>query len=347
MNAYILLLIGALNVARGSELGFVSPSSPGRVELHIHLDGSVSVETLFEVAQSRKVDIPGVGVPKSPSDIWIALKNVTSIWQRFDVVNNIIGGDPGSLTRIAEAFVARQAAQGVAYTEVRYDPVRMATSDYTGLKIDEEQAVAAITDGLQKGAHRHGVSVFSLLCAMRGKPADACFSVASLAAKMRSYEMGGVVGLDLAGDEPNFDNAPYIECFKHAKEVLRLNTTCHAGEAVRPHDVLTAIEDMRVDRLGHGYAATSVPEVLLALQKSGVHLETCPPGANKKGVLSSIGVFRDLGLSFGLNEDDPTDYFENCTMASTEELVKQHLNFSDGDIQKARLDAFGARFGPH
>jgi len=153
--------------------------------------------------------------------------------------------------------------------------------------------------------------------------------------------------LDLAGDEPDFDNAPYIECFRKAKEQLGLNTTVHAGEAVRPHDVLTAVRDMKVDRIGHGYAATEDAEALKALKDYGVHLEACPPGANRHHVIDAIGVYKEMKLSFGLNEDDPTVYFENCTMDSVEALTREHLSFTDADMRKAYADAFAARFGPH
>jgi len=171
--------------------------------------------------------------------------------------------------------------------------------------------------------------------------------VAQLADRFRSFELGGVVGLDLAGDEPDFDNAPYIECFRKAKEQLGLNTTVHAGEAVRPHDVLTAVRDMKVDRIGHGYAATEDAEALKALKDYGVHLEACPPGANRHHVIDAIGVYKEMKLSFGLNEDDPTVYFENCTMDSVEALTREHLSFTDADMRKAYADAFAARFGPH
>ena len=85
---------------------------------------------------------------------------------------------------------------------------------------------------MRAGGERLHVEAHQLLCAMRGSPADACFALARLAASVRSGRLGGVVGLDLAGDEWHFNNSvgAVVECFRYAKEVLLLNTTVHAGE---------------------------------------------------------------------------------------------------------------------
>ena len=200
-----------------------------RVELHIHLDGAISAEELLHAARQRNLSLPGIGQPSSVDDILKVLSGQHPSWHRFDIVNNIVGGDVATLSRVAEAFVARQALNGVAYTEVRYDPMRMARSAYANTSLRPEAAVAAIPAGLAAGTARYGVRAFSLLCAMRGQPAEACDAVADLAARMRSDDPGGVVGLDLAGDELHFNNSEYVACFRRAKE-RGLRTTVHAGE---------------------------------------------------------------------------------------------------------------------
>ena len=336
-------------------LPWLASVAAGRVELHVHLDGSVAPETLFEAAVRRNLSLPGVGVPKSVADIWTVLHSAQS-WHRFDVVNDIIGGDVTALHDVAVAFVAGQAAAQVEYTEVRYDPVRAAFSHYANVSISQEAAVAAVSAGLRAGSETHGVRVYSLLCAMRGQPASACVAVAELAAKLRSTTLGGVVGLDLAGDELSFNNTlpiDYVSCFQHAKNTLGLNTTVHAGEV--PHrlgnstdDVRTAIEDMRVDRIGHGYAGVASPSVLTLMKRSGVHLEACPASASSKygyGI-AAIGSYREQGINFGLNRDDPSAEFANCTMNSIEAMVISKLGFVASDLELAYSNALAAAFGP-
>lgn len=325
----------------------VTMSYTNRVELHVHLDGSIPVETLLRVAVKRNMSLPGVGVPRSVDDVWTVLKAAQPLWHRFDVVNDIIGGDAASLRQVAADFVARQAAQGVSYTEVRYDPVRAAVSNYANVSITLEQAVEAISDGLRQACAFHRVKVYSLLCAMRGKPAAACFQTAALASKMRSQEVGGVVGMDLAGDERDYNNSQYVPCLQHAKQVLGLNTTVHAGEAgsITANDVLTAIEEMGVDRIGHGYAGALDASIASVMKRSGVHLEACPRSAELEAGLIGLQAFKSQGLNFGLNEDDPSQAFGNCSMGCIEEIVKSKCGFDSTDITRAYNNAAASRFG--
>ena len=106
---------------------------------------------------------------------------------------------------MATDFVGRQARQNVTYTEVRYDPVRPAHSRLANESVSIRRAVLAIEKGLRVGCERHGIEVYQLLCAMRGAPASQCYEVAELAASVRSGLLGGVVGLDLAGDELHYN----------------------------------------------------------------------------------------------------------------------------------------------
>merc|ERR1712032_1031597 len=109
---------------------------------------------------------------------------------------------------------------------------------------------------------------------MRGKSAKQCFETAALAARMRSDDMGGVVGLDLAGDEAHYNNTQYISCFQHAKQKLGLKTTVHAGEfkGTTAEEVRSAIVEMGADRIGHGYALTSNSSVLALVKERRIHL---------------------------------------------------------------------------
>ena len=84
-----------------------------RVELHIHLDGSIEPAALLPIAQRRKLVLPGIdAVPTSVEDIWTALLSMHPGWRIFDLVNEIIGGEEQTLVEIAEAFVDQQAARG-------------------------------------------------------------------------------------------------------------------------------------------------------------------------------------------------------------------------------------------
>lgn len=283
------------------------PAHP-RVELHIHLDGSVPPETLLRIAIRREMVLPGLSgrVPRTVEDIYTALHSMGEIWRWFDLVNEIIGGDELSLSEVAEDFVARQASFNVSYTEVRYDPVRPAVSHLANTSIPIERVVFAVEAGLAAASARHGVEAHQLLCAMRGSPGQACYDLADLAARTRSGRIGGVVGMDLAGDEFHFNNSKnHVEaCFRYAKHRWQLNTTVHAGEMSGPEDVRSAVELMLADRIGHGYSSIRDEAVVALLQAREMHLEACPAGHH--GNLNATGVYRQRGLNFGLSTDDRT-----------------------------------------
>ena len=133
----------------------VAATEPPRVELHVHLDGSITPPTLLEVAQRRALVLPTLGrVPRTVDDVWAALDAAPSTWARFDLICDIVGGDADALSLAAERFVARQHAQRVSYTEVRYDPYRFAVSHYANTSIGADAAVAAVTAGLARGVAR-------------------------------------------------------------------------------------------------------------------------------------------------------------------------------------------------
>jgi adenosine deaminase len=321
----------------------------GRVELHVHLDGSIPPSTLLQYARRRQLVLPGIDrVPSSVDDIWKALNSTGVVWKRFDLVNEVIGGDEDTLSQIAKSFVAQQARNNITYTEVRWDPVRGSVSRLANASITVTQAVRALQRGLQAGCKEHGVEAYQLLCAMRGSPASACFDMARLVHATRSAELGGVVGMDLAGDERDFNNSMggVEQCFAYAKKELRLNTTVHAGEMANDEsgDVSSAVMIMHADRVGHGYAATHAPQVLSMLINSQVHVEACPAGHHDN--LNATGVYLSRGVNFGLNTDDSAPYFDNASLPNVDELVRSRLGFTSDDVASAYRRAFAARFAP-
>ena len=273
-------------------------------------------------------------------------------------MNNIIGGNEAALEAAALAFVKTQSEQNVTYVEVRYDPERAARSSYVdgNASIPLESAVHAIQRGLARGQElKPPVAAYQLLCAMRDKPLSQCYSVAELASSLRSDEPGGVVGMDLAGNEwtRHSKTSQFVPCFRHAKFDLGLNTTIHVGETLpwplRSHteqDVWIAAVEMGVDRIGHGYAmslssATVNTTIADAVRSRGIHLEACPYTAEGEGSIKAIGVFRDLNFSFGINTDDPCIGCSSAprSIAADEALLRNKLGFEDANFEAAYREA--------
>ena len=325
-----------------------------RSQLHVHLDGSVTEDTLFNITIRRNLSLPTIGIPKSASEIG-TLITLNFGFKAFDIINNIIGGDVESLEMAAADFVDTQAQQNITYTEVRYDAVRASYSSYAGTNITQEEAVNAIRNGLLKGMIRNKdkkVVVNQLLCAMRGKSSEECLSVVALVSKMRNVSLpGSVVGIDLAGDEWEYHNGMYIDCFRTAKK-LGLNTTVHAGETLpfplsynhtaSELDVYTAAVDMQVDRIGHGYKASKNNTIMGIIRDKNIHVEACPETAKGEGSLSAIKDYINQNISFSLSTDDPCI---GCKTPRPLEVDEELTGFNAAQIQhchdEARKHAFG------
>ena len=346
---------------------FVAASA--RVELHVHLDGAVDSELLADIAALRNLTVPGTSTtPPSASDLDKLVRSKSS-FERFDVINDIIGGSVEAAYAVGVWFAERQGRMNVAYSELRYDPLRMSRSSYENSTADMNVIVESLTGGLTNGAKSHGNTVHTILCAMRDQPVENCFQVAELAASL-----DGVVGIDLAGDEATYNNTAFVPCFKYAKEELHLNTTVHSGELgtleARRFDIRTAVLDMNVDRIGHGYAAAGDAELMTLLKDHKVHLEVCPGTALAEKEIDAVKEFLHYDLSFGLSEDDPSPYFGGCDFECIEVVASSCQGraglkpspaaraictarrligrggggMSDADIEKSYQDAMNAAF---
>jgi len=344
----------------------LAAQTPFRVELHVHLDGSMESDTLFEIATARNLSLPLPGgeprIPSSADEIEALLAATTPSWHKFDIVNDIVGGDSGAIALAASAFVERQVKSLVRYTEVRYDPVRLQRTSYASGSppdLTGDEVVKAVALGLRTAMARHeGIVVNQILCAMRGSDAEACESVAELAARQLDLKApGSVVGLDLAGDEAHFSNAPYIQCFKD----FAGPKTVHAGEGfgnlpVEVDDMFNALTEMGVQRIGHGYASANggVQNKTLVdlIRSTGVHLEACPKsawleatGGLQAGAFAAIGEYQKAGLNFGISTDDPASQFGNTSMLAVEELVIDKFGWTQAEILASYDRACGAAFG--
>jgi len=322
----------------------------GRVELHVHLDGATSFDTLWDIVQSRNLSVPA-GINSAS-----ALEQSCSDFGKsgfgwFVCVLDILGGDAWSITLAAERFVAFQHSRNVTYTEVRYAPQTLAVSQKYGVHLSPAATVAAVTAGLRKGMDAHpGTTIFQILCASRHLPTSSCFEVAALTRELsQGSGTGRVVGMDLAGNETAYPNPPFIPCFRHA-HAIGLNTTIHAGEPASStaESVYEAVVDMQADRIGHGYAAIDNATVVALLRRLNVHLEACPSTCLEEYTGTPGGCpishFRSAGIdNFGINTDDPTLW--NSSLPIEEWKAKKYLGLTMQEIEMAYKNAYAARFG--
>jgi adenosine deaminase len=234
-----------------------------KIELHCHLDASVRVQTVAELAQKLGLRLPqplraALIAPETcldPADYIRRIDFALEVMQEYDAIS-----------RIAREFVEDLAADGVVYGEVRFAPQLHRRH---GLSLQD--VLNAVHEGLVEGGKQFGVHTGLILCCLRHEPPALSLEIAKLAIANRDK----VCALDLAGDEARFPGAPHAEAFRLAREA-NLPRTVHAGEASGPESVSEALDVLFAERIGHGVRIESNSQIITRIRGDAVPLEICP-----------------------------------------------------------------------
>ena len=273
-----------------------------KAELHLHLDGSVRVETALELARTR-----GVEAPDTPEGMAAVLIGAThgadqaELLKTFDLPIALMQ-DADALERIAAELVEDKAADNVRYVEIRWGPLLHVRR---GLSL--EDGIAAVARGAREAGVRRGVEVRLICTAIRSHPPEDNVRLAEVAAGFRD---DGLVAWDRAGQEARFpEPATHARAFDVAR-AGGLRITIHAGEWGGAAQVRRAL---RVDpeRIAHGPLAIDDPALVDELKTRGVTLDLCPTSNVQAGIVASledhpIARLHRAGVSVTLSTDDRT-----------------------------------------
>jgi len=314
--------------------GPVDSSDFHRVELHVHLDGSVSPQILYEAAKRNKPH----AIPSHVKNWEDFVPIVTCIGQSAhleDLLSKMqhympfIIDDKTAIADMCRDFVERQYKHQVYYTETRFAPHLLCDT-----KMTPEEVLVLVLDTLQEASKQYNIIVKTIVCCMRHWKADKrAQETIDLAIK---YRYKGVVGVDLAGSEQAATSKEYQKIFEQVKGVEGLHITIHAGEGCGPESITDAIEKMYAERIGHGYRAMEDTNVLNYLIENNIHVECCPTSSVITRAVQHIVLkdedwsrhpmkaFCQNGVNFSISTDDPgvmaTDYSQELHVCS--QLIK-------------------------
>lgn len=323
------------------------------VELHHHLDGSLRVQTIKEVAQNR-------GIPFDDAKFEQDLKNCHDLpvfLNCFDLFLPIIQGDAEAIERIAYEAVEDHYNNNVAYFETRFAPHLLLpsgapSSDSCCQSVTcLHDVIDAVMDGLERGEKDFGVKSGLLLCALRGKTEW----LVSLTKILKHYKFHPRLrGIDMAGNE----NMPWTDeeleltknLFRTARS-LGYGCTFHAGEQGMTHNISKALDEIKTTRIGHGYALFKDQELLNRCLVDRVHFEYCPISADTLGSLqvpfespdNPIKLGLEKEVNFSLNCDDAL-FFGN--VGASIDKCQKLLKFTELDLFRIRENAARASFLP-
>lgn len=273
-----------------------------KAELHLHLDGSLRIDTAIELARTRGVDAPTDWTGMSAALIApMPSTSQAELLKAFDLPISLMQ-DAEALERITAELVETKAAENVRYMEIRWGPLLHVAR---GLSLAD--GIGAVCAGATAAAARTGVTVRLICTALRSHDPAANVTLAETAGRFRDR---GLTGWDLAGQEAAFPDPHLHERAFHAARARGLRITLHAGEWGGPAQVRRALE-MDPERIAHGPAAIDDPTLCQELIERDVTLDLCPTSNWQAGSVPSVAShplarLHRMGVSVTLNTDDVT-----------------------------------------
>lgn len=237
-----------------------------KAELHCHLDGSLRLQTLIELAVERAVVLPAENAAELHEYMIVSnADNLEDYLARFSVTLSVMQ-DAEALERIARELVVDAARDGIRYIEIRYSPV---LNTQQGLSLDE--AVDAPLRGIATGTFETGTVGRLIICALRHLEPDVSSELARLAV---AYKHHGVVGFDLAGGERGHPASVHSEAFAYAR-AHDLAVTVHAGEGDGADSVRQAVHVCGANRIGHATRLIEDQSLTQYVNDRRIALEIC------------------------------------------------------------------------
>lgn len=294
-----------------------------KIELHVHLDGSVRIETVAE--------IKGISIEEARKNM--VAKNSNSLndyLTKFDYPLDCMQ-DIDNIKRVAKELTQDLINDGVVYAEVRFAPILHQKND---LKLEE------VIDAVLEGTKSDKIIINIILCMMRGFSFDDNKKIIDLF----NYNKR-IVGLDLAGAEAIYPNELYKDLFEIINQ-RKIPFTIHSGEALGYESVDSAIK-FNAKRIGHGIRSIENEETIDLLIKNNVMLEVCPTSnidtfSVDKYENHPIYELYKRGVKISINTDDRT--VSNITLEKEYEKLKEYFKFTDEDFKKINIDSLNSSF---
>jgi adenosine deaminase len=315
-----------------------------KAELHCHLDGSMRLETMLDLAKTQgQMDVlPADSVEGLREELRGVEESGTLeaylAWFRYTIP---LLQTTDAIARAAYELAEDNAAENVRYLEVRYSPILHVEEDLSLEAVNE-----AVLDGLQRAEADLDIRTSLIICGLRDRFESASMRLAEMAVEHRHK---GIVAFDLAGGEAGNPPKGHLHAFYHARNNL-LNLTIHAGEAWGPDSIRQALFYCGAHRIGHGISLRKDPELMQYFADHRIPLEICPSSNVHTQAVPSleahpIETYVHANIPVTVNTDNRL--FSRTSV--TEELwcVYQHCNLTPQELREVALNGFRYSFLPY
>lgn len=312
-----------------------------KTDLHCHLDGSLRLATVLDLAERQGVRLPA----DTPEGLAKRLRmgerceSLEDYLTAFDVTLAVLQTED-ALFRAAYELAVDCAEENVRYLEVRFSPVLHTRN---GLK--STAIVDAVLEGLRVAHRETGVRSNVIICGIRHIDPTTSLRLAELAV---AYKNRGVVGFDLAGAEEGYPSKHHQAAFQLILD-NNVNVTIHAGEAYGPESIAQALHLCGAHRIGHGVRLRENGDLLNYVNDHRIPLELCP---SSNVQTRSVSDFKSHPLKFyfdfGLRVTVNTDNRLITDTTATKELLTIHreMGFTLEDLATVIVQGFKSAFLP-
>lgn len=268
------------------------------IDLHLHLDGSLSLKTVKELAKMQDIEIPKddkelISILQVSEDC----RNLNEYLEKFDFPLKLLQ-TKDAISKSVYNLICELKAQGLIYAEIRFAPQLHTQKGLTQIEV-----VEAAIEGMNKSDFKCTL----ILCCMRG---DDNFKENKETINIANKYLGNGVGaIDIAGAEALYPTENFEELFELARN-LKIPFTIHAGEADGPQSVYKALE-FKAKRIGHGIRSVEDKELMKKLANESIVLELCPTSNLNTNIFESLEDYpiRELiesGIKVTINTDNIT-----------------------------------------
>ncbi|KTC90992.1 adenosine deaminase [Fluoribacter dumoffii] len=307
-----------------------------KAELHVHLEGTITPELAAKLAARNKLIIPeGLVAPDGESYL---SKDFLDFLKVYDTLAALIRY-PQDYYDITLDYLRARAGENAIYVEMMYSPDHAELSS----KIPSAEHLAAIQQAVDDAKEQFDIVGRIIITAVRHFGIEAVERVARQTHKDR---FPCVTGFGLGGDEAKFPPKLFTRAYQIAAEA-GLQCTVHAGEFAPASGMVEAMENLPIQRIGHGVNSIYSPETMMMLQDKNITLEICPTSNIFLGLFKNMEEhpfpkFYEAGIKISINSDDPP--FMSTTLGQEYQRVQTSYGYSDKIMNAITRMAIEAAF---
>ena len=308
-----------------------------KAELHIHIEGSLEPELIFELARRNRVALPYPDVDALRAAY--AFGNLQSFLDVYYAGAGVLQTE-ADFHDMAMAYFRRAAADNVVHAELFFDP-----QTHTARGVAFETVIDGLARACASARSEFGISALLIMCFLRHLPEEDAFATLEQA----QPHLGKFIGVGLDSGEVGNPPEKFARVFARCR-ALGLHAVAHAGEEGPPAYIESALDVLKAERIDHGVRCVEDAQLVQRLARERVPLTVCPLSNVKLRVFDTLAdhnlpALLDAGLCATINSDDPA-YFGGYMNQNWIETFAALPQLTAAHAHRLAANSFEASFAP-